>query len=161
MLNYVLYGFKASGKTSYGKLLAERLSRPFFDVDDLLRGIYLRETGHAWTVREIYKEEQEQSFRDWESKAVCQLGDISGAVIALGGGTPLRQENCDLLKSGGLWVYIDEERHRLEERCPPFWMSQYEVRKPIYEKLADVHFRPSGKSISHEIDRLMEAIAHG
>jgi shikimate kinase len=94
-MSVVLIGYRGSGKTTVGKLLAERLGKPFVDCDDLI-------VKHAQkSIREIFAQGGEKVFRKLESVAVAELAKHKDAVIALGGGTMLREENRTALASAG------------------------------------------------------------
>jgi shikimate kinase len=77
----VLCGLSGAGKSTVGPLLAQRLGRPFVDVDHAVED----EAGR--TVREIFAREGERAFRARERAAVVRaLATAEPAVIALGGG---------------------------------------------------------------------------
>ncbi len=99
--NIVLTGMPAAGKTTVGKLLAQRLDRPFIDTDEEI----LRVTGK--TPQEIITAQGEPAFRDIESIVICQAAAQTGAVIATGGGAVLRQQNVDALRSNGKIFFIN------------------------------------------------------
>ena len=96
----VLIGLRRAGKSTVGRALAAALGRPFCDVDDLV----LARTGRtpaAW-IRDAGVE----AFRDVEVEAVRAAVAAPGAVIAAGGGTPLRAENRERLRAHGVVVYL-------------------------------------------------------
>ena len=103
-----LYGAPASGKSTLGRALAERLGLHFVDLDERI----VAEAG--MTIPEIFKSRGEAVFRDIESKALKEV--VSGlisklqtsnfklstpAVVSLGGGTLLRDENRGLCEKSG------------------------------------------------------------
>lgn len=101
MNTIILCGFTSSGKTTIGKLLAERLELPFFDTDQMLI-----ETYHM-TIPEIFAKGGEILFRNLEheiAKKVCELGP---SVISTGGGMLTFARNGELLKKNGQIIYID------------------------------------------------------
>ncbi len=87
MNNVVLIGFSATGKTTVGRLLAERLRRAFVDVDELIA----REAGRS--IPEIFVAEGEQGFRQREARQLAAALREEGQVIAAGGGAPVPAEN--------------------------------------------------------------------
>ncbi len=99
--NIVLTGMPASGKTTVGKLLAEKLGRTFIDTDAEIE----RETG--LTPSEIFAEQGEAAFRDIESAVIARLADRNGVVIATGGGAVLRPENVRALKANGRLFFLN------------------------------------------------------
>ena len=106
-----LYGAPASGKSTLGKALAERLGLGFVDLDERI----VAEAGMS--IPEIFKTRGEAAFRDIESKALKEV--VSGiipklptsnstlAVVSLGGGTLLRDENRSLCEENGTVFCID------------------------------------------------------
>ena len=106
-----LYGAPASGKSTLGKALAERLGAGFVDLDERI----VAEAGMS--IPEIFKTRGEAAFRDIESKALKEV--VSGiipklptsnstlAVVSLGGGTLLRDENRALCEESGTVFCID------------------------------------------------------
>ena len=81
--NIVLIGMPGSGKTTFGKKLAEILGRKFYDADDVL---VARE---KHTIKELF-DEGEKCFRDAETRTLRELSKLDGVVIATGGGAVLR-----------------------------------------------------------------------
>ena len=73
-----------TGKTTVGKIVAQRLGRPFFDSDELIES----RTGR--TVRQIFRDDGEDAFRAEESRALLDaLASPVPAVIAAAGGVVL------------------------------------------------------------------------
>ncbi|HMX95344.1 MAG TPA: shikimate kinase, partial [Elusimicrobiota bacterium] len=91
-MNIVLTGFMTTGKSSVGRLLAERLGYAFFDTDDMIE----KQTGLS--IAEIFSKGTEASFRELETRTVNLLAVLDHAVIATGGGVPLRAGNMDELE---------------------------------------------------------------
>lgn len=88
----VLIGFMGAGKSTVGRILADRFGVDFVDTDAEIT----RVTGR--TVPEIFVEDGEVAFRETERRVVADLLDTHGGVIALGGGavmTPATAEALD------------------------------------------------------------------
>jgi len=85
--NIILTGFMATGKTSSGRLLAERLNRPFIDMDEALVAHFGK------PIREVFTEEGEASFRTTEAALCAELAERRGCVISTGGGALVSAEN--------------------------------------------------------------------
>ncbi len=148
-MNLILFGFKSSGKTTLGMLVAQQLDRPFIDTDHLLEELYLSRTGKKMGTREIAKEIGEAEFRKLESDALQQLKNQDRAVIALGGGAILKPENAALLAKLGQLVYLKVSKETLKKRIlggelPTFldpmypeesFERMYQERLAIYEKI--------------------------
>ncbi len=99
-INVVLIGMPGSGKTTVGKILAEKLGKTFVDTDDLISGEY-------GNISDIFAEKGENFFRDIESVAVKRAALQNGMVIATGGGAVLRRENVEYLKHNGVIFFLD------------------------------------------------------
>lgn len=98
----VLVGLMGAGKTSVGRICAERLGLPFVDTDALVE----RHAGR--TVAQIFTAEGEAGFRALERQAVAEaVRSPEPVVIACGGGTVLDPENRARLKDRGLVVWLD------------------------------------------------------
>ena len=98
--NVVLCGFMGSGKTTVGRLLAQRLGRRFVDLDELIA------QAAGQSIAEIFKTRGEPYFRALETKAAKQLSGAGGSVISCGGGTVLNPENAALLRTNGKLIYL-------------------------------------------------------
>ncbi len=99
--NIVLCGMPGSGKSTVGKLLAERLGKQFADTDDIVTAKI------GMPISDYFAGNGEASFRDVESEAVREVSNIGGQVIATGGGAILRDENIRALKKNGVLVFLD------------------------------------------------------
>lgn len=88
----VLVGMPGSGKSTVGRLVAERLGRPFVDTDDLFQHL------HGRSVPDYLRHHGEPAFREAEATAVDAACAMRGAVIGAGGGAIL-----DPLHRWALW----------------------------------------------------------
>jgi shikimate kinase len=105
-----LVGFMASGKSTIGRRLARKLKCAFFDTDDLI----VREHG---SVAEIFYNEGEPAFRQYEQAVLCSVLDNGAAgVVALGGGALTLEENRKLLKKRAYRVFIKVSPEQILER---------------------------------------------
>ncbi|MEY3019937.1 MAG: hypothetical protein RLZZ272_921 [Actinomycetota bacterium] len=99
--NLCLAGMMGSGKTTVGRLVAERLGRRFVDTDAELA---------RWTGRDpgaLLVEEGEERFRELEHRVVAELAGHTDLVVALGGGALLREDNAEALSLTGAIVLLD------------------------------------------------------
>ncbi|HEY1625996.1 MAG TPA: bifunctional shikimate kinase/3-dehydroquinate synthase [Streptosporangiaceae bacterium] len=96
----VLVGFMGAGKTTVGRLLADKLGLPFLDSDVVI------EQRAGRTVREIFAEDGETAFRALEHKIVADLIEGPDVVLALGGGAPEHPATRALLSGGPSVVYL-------------------------------------------------------
>lgn len=101
--NIILIGFMGTGKTSLGKLLANKLGRGFVDLDLKI------ERESEMTISEIFSKHGEEYFRELERQAVRDVTAKKNLVIATGGGTVKDSENMRLLKNSGVIVCLTTE----------------------------------------------------
>jgi len=100
MDNLYLIGYRGSGKTTVGRLLAQRLGRSFVDADEEI----VRRAGR--TIAAIFAEKGEEAFRRQEADVVAALAEQTGLVVALGGGAILREENRRRIAASGHVVWL-------------------------------------------------------
>ncbi len=155
--NIVLVGMPASGKSTVGRLLSERLNRPFVDADEEFC------TAYGLSPAEAIEQLGEPRFRDMEHQVLCNLGKQSGAVIATGGGAVTRSENYNTLHQNGVIVYLFRDPATLSVKGRP--LSQrtspeelYKKRKAFYEAFADLTVAVMGTP-EETADALLAALA--
>lgn len=100
MKNLVLIGMPGCGKSTLGKVLAEKLNREFIDMDDYI------EVNENKSIKEMFAI-SEEFFRDAESKYAKLLGQLDSHVISTGGGIVKRKENIVNLKKNSIIVFIN------------------------------------------------------
>lgn len=110
MAHILLYGPPGSGKTTLGKALADSLRLPFVDLDQAVEA----RTGRS--IAQLIQQRGEPDFRDLESRVLAEQLACPGAVIALGGGTLLRDENRALAEAGGKIVCLKADAALLGQR---------------------------------------------
>ncbi|HYM12243.1 MAG TPA: shikimate kinase [Bryobacterales bacterium] len=140
-----LVGFMGCGKSTAGRLLAERLGWQFVDLDEEIE----RRTGRA--VPEIFEQEGEAQFRQLEHEAFVEQQRLArqgrARVVAMGGGAFVESRNRDQLEVTGLsiwldcpldelWLRVAKESHRPLARRREDFDRLYQQRLPHY-RLAD------------------------
>ena len=144
--NIVLVGMPGCGKSTIGKLIAERTGRAFYDLDTEIVNYAGRQ------IPEIFSTDGEAAFRDIEAQVLQEkLAGLGGAVIATGGGAILREKNVKNLKLNGRLYFLNRP---LEQLLPtadrPTASSKeaiekrYSERLPIYKRVADVELLTDG-----------------
>lgn len=161
-----LVGFMASGKTTVGKKLANKLGLPFIDLD-----AYIEEKYNT-TIRAIMYNEGQDVFREKERDSLDEiLKKNSDAVISTGGGTPNFFNNMEKMNKAGTTVYIEVDIPTLVDRLvnskkdrPLIWgksekdLTVYakellDRRKELYNK---AQYKVSGKNL--KVDTIIEIL---
>ena len=137
MKNIVLIGMPGCGKSTIGTLLAEKLGRPLADVDEKIISLAGK------SIPDIFAQDGEPTFREWETKALTELGKQSGLVIATGGGCVTQKRNYPLLHQNGYLVWLERDWSKLPTDGRPLSQANdlgkmYAARKPLYEAFADI-----------------------
>ena len=109
-MGVVLIGYRGSGKTTIGRLLADRLGKSFIDCDALIVKKAAR------SIREIFLTGGEEEFRKIEMTVIAENA-VKDCVIAVGGGAIIRKENQLALQNAGHhMVYLRCDAHELLRR---------------------------------------------
>lgn len=139
MKNLVLVGFMGSGKTSAGKLVAQRLGLKFVDMDDLM------EQRHNQTISNIFETKGEAFFRKHERNLARELAARQDHCIATGGGVVLDPNNLrDLGRNGVViccWVDapVAYERTKHAKHRPLLNRLEelFQQRESLYKAIPD------------------------
>ena len=136
MQNVILIGMPGSGKSTVGRLLAEKLGRRLADADEEI------EARIGMSIPDYFAREGEEAFRKAETAVLADLGKQSGLVIATGGGCVTREENYALLHQNGQIVWLRRDLEALPTGGRPVSQRDgvaaiYETRKSMYERFAD------------------------
>ena len=127
----LLTGYRGCGKSAVGQCLAQRLNRPLVDIDLEI------EASAGKTIAELFSEVGEQGFRDLESnQIVLQRSLKQPAIISLGGGSVLRQENRECIRSLGQTVWLQATPETIFERISKDKSTQ--ARRPKLSVLGDM-----------------------
>jgi shikimate kinase len=108
--NLALIGFMGTGKSSVGRLVADSLHFTFLDTDHVI------EARAGKSADEIFQQDGEPAFREWERKMVEELAHRKKTVIATGGGLPANKANLASLKTHALVICLWASPETIEER---------------------------------------------
>src|SRR5260370_14207797 len=98
--NLAVIGFMGTGKSSVGRLVADTLHFTFLDTDRVI------EARAGKMIRQIFEQDGEAAFRDWERRIVEELTRRTKTVISAGGGLPANPANLASLKTQPLVVCL-------------------------------------------------------
>jgi shikimate kinase len=159
----VLIGMMGAGKSTVGRMLADRLDRRFLDSDELIEA----RTGH--TVAEIFTDDGEQAFRAVETDMLTEMLDGNvPAVIAAAGGAVLDPANRAHMRARGTVVWLRVDPRLLAERVrgsthrplladdPRSTLARLaEEREPLYRATADTVVDVGDLSPTEVADRIL------
>ena len=106
-----LVGFMASGKSSAGKKLANKMGLPFIDLDDYI------EEKYNTTIRLLIYDKGMDKFREIEKESLETIvKQNENIVISTGGGTPCYFDNMKLMNDSGVTIYLEVDIPTLVDR---------------------------------------------
>jgi shikimate kinase/3-dehydroquinate synthase len=105
-----LIGNMGSGKTTVGRLAAQRLGAPFYDLDQRI------EQAMGQTIAELFAQRGEEAFRQLEREALARTIVMIDTVVATGGGAVLREDNRALMRRKGWVIYLRASPETLWQR---------------------------------------------
>jgi shikimate kinase len=105
-----LIGFSASGKSTLGKLIAEKLNYHFIDLDEAIT----QQQGKS--INALFGEFGEGGFRKIEQELLVNTIFLTETVISCGGGTPCYSDNMEFLLRNGKTIYLEADEAILLER---------------------------------------------
>ena len=151
-------GFMGSGKTSIGRLFAEKIGYRFIDLDEEI------ERGEGISIPEIFEKYGEDYFRQLEANYLEKFSNFSKTVIASGGGIVSREKTFNVLKDNFFNIFlcgaISEFYSRTKNSSRPlrkdfdFFKSLYLKRLDAYFSLSDLALNSSNKSIENCVNLL-------
>ncbi len=163
--NIVITGFMGTGKSTVGRMLAEKLGRPFMDTDEEI----VRRVG--MTIPEIFQRDGEARFRHIERRMCRFLAAQNGYVVSTGGGMLVDESNRDVMLASGLVVCLSAteeaiaERLRVDNTERPLlkgdWRNLLETRRAIYASIPN-QIDTTGKSpeaVTEEIIQLWQTVS--
>jgi len=163
MNRFFLVGYMGSGKTSMGKLLADKLGYTFVDMDARIEEKYLK------TVSDIFAEMGQDKFREMERDCLHEVATFENVVISTGGGAPCFFDNMDYMNHHGITVYLNLSIPQLVERLSSsrpgkrplidglkgeyleqFIVDALAIRQPFYSK-AQIHISGTDEEMVEKI----------
>lgn len=169
-----LSGFMGAGKSVIGQQLADKLERPFLDLDDKI------EERAGQSVSEIFETSGESRFRTIERRALLEVARDFEGIVALGGGSLQTQHVVDHIKLNGLLIFIDTPISVILDRISgdvdrPLLLDEdgnpkeqqklkedltllYEERLPLYEQAALKVTNDGSESIDQIVETLLKKI---
>ncbi len=166
-MNLTLIGYRATGKTTLARLLAERLGWDWIDADVEIERVAGK------TIARIFAEDGEPAFRNIEARVIADLTARSNLVIAAGGGAPLREESRSAMRAAGrvVWLQASAEtinarmtgdkttatrRPGLTDRGPlDEIVHLMSVREPVYRETAHLEIDTEGKPPEYLVDEIL------
>jgi shikimate kinase len=157
-----LTGFMGSGKTTVGKVLADFLGCPFYDLDDLI----VKKAGKS--IPDIFTQDGEPAFRELEARLLRQTVEKyaeTTAVLALGGGAILAPTSAALLHDKTVCIYLRATLDTLQARlvgetagrplADDALAVRLAAREPLYEETAHVIIDTDGLSPDEVADEII------
>ncbi|MEY3578720.1 MAG: hypothetical protein RIS49_698 [Actinomycetota bacterium] len=162
----IFIGPMGSGKSTIGKAVASALGLPFRDTDSII------EEREEMPVSQIFIDKGEDYFRTVEKKVLRDELLNDGSILALGGGAPISVDAQSALKvSSAPVIYLDislssvaprigfnRDRPLLLHNPRGQWQTLMEVRRPIYESIANVVIDVNGKSQRQIVEEALGAL---
>ena len=171
-----LIGYMGAGKTTVGRMLADKLGWHFVDLDEAFYHI------HGYTPAEYIRQFGIEDFRRKEKYVVEDLADripFEKVIYATGGGYPCWEDNMDCLRELGTSIYLRWKPEHLAKRLMltdltdrpvlqghtekellEFIVPQLQAREPFYQRanhILDVEIcdEQSDERIAEELYRLI------
>lgn len=151
--NIVLVGMPGSGKSTVGKALSKLSGREYIELDEEI----VKAAGKP--IPEIFAESGEEGFRKLEHEVLSEASNKNGVIIITGGGAVTREENYYPLHQNSRIYQIKRDLELLATDGRPLsaggiekLRAMYEIRKPMYERFADVSLE------NEEIEKTASAV---
>jgi shikimate kinase len=167
-MNIVLIGYRGTGKSTVGKLLARRLGRDLLSTDtEVVKRAKL-------SIPELVERHGWDYFRDMESTVCRDLAGRDQVIIDTGGGAILRPENVDVLRKNGQLYWLTAGVETISRRIghdtqrpsltggKSFLEEIREVlaqRTPTYQAAADCTIETEGLTVSQVAESILRMIS--
>ena len=160
----ILIGPMGSGKTTIGSKLASKLGLNFRDTDQII------ELNEKRSISDIFLEDGEESFRVLEKSVLRDELLTDDTVLSLGGGAPISMDAQSALRAVASYVvFLDislaavsgrigfnRDRPLLLNNPRGQWQTLMEVRRPIYQSIADISIQVDGLSEDEIVSKILQ-----
>lgn len=168
-MNLVIIGMRGVGKTVVGKELAKRLSKDFYDIDQLCQERLFE------TIQELFKHGRESVFREMECRVISETAKKDNSVISVGGGFIQDENNVKKLKKNGKLILLELNANEVIKRLkldresaslrPELTNEEIEkikqlakTREPLYIKAADYVVDRNNKDVNETVDEIIKKV---
>ena len=160
-----------AGKTTLGKVLAQKMGLTFYDLDE-----YIEDRFHR-TIQQIFAESGESGFRDLERRMLHEVAEFEDVIISCGGGTPCFFDNMDYMNTCGETVFLNASPEALKahllmgktqrpliqgkspEELLDFIKDSLQKRLPYYKKAKhtlSIDVINTNEDITHYVNQIIE-----
>jgi len=164
--NIFLIGPMGAGKSAVGRQLARLLHLGFMDSDEEI------ESRTGVDISFIFEKEGEEGFRKREARAIDDLTQRDGIVLATGGGAILDPQNRSHLGARGFVIYlhttVDQQLARTRKgRDRPLLNNDdphaalealMAIREPMYREIADLTIETDGRKVRAVANEILERL---
>jgi shikimate kinase len=169
-VNLVLIGYRGTGKSTIGKLVAAELDMPYISLDEEI----VRRAGRS--IPELVSAHSWDYFRDLESAVVADFANRDGLVLDTGGGVITRPSNVEQLRDSGMVFLLEATVADIVERIggdterPSLSGSKsfteeveevLEARRPLYESAAHAVINTSALSADEAASEIISRFKSG
>lgn len=163
MSNFIMIGMPGSGKSTYGRILAENLGCDFIDTDNLILDKYGR------PLKELIEEFGAEGFIKAEGEVLEQV-NVRNTIIATGGSAVYSEKGMEHLRTLGKVIYLCHAPEDIEARVGDIiargvvcrnsstLRELFEERKPYYRKYADITVHLEHTSVKRSIKKLIKTV---
>ena len=160
-----------AGKTTLGKVLAQKMGLTFYDLDE-----YIEDRFHR-TIPQIFAESGESGFRELERRMLHEVAEFEDVIISCGGATPCFFDNMDYMNTCGETVFLNASPEALKahllmgktqrpliqgkspEELLDFIKDSLQKRLPYYQKAKhtlSIDVINTNEDITHYVNQIIE-----